>query len=146
VRFNFYDRPWTATDALRSTVVLGAGALLLAVAWFGAATKKTVEGQVGYGVAGVVGVCVMFAGGILWLMAGRRSVGLRVRRLLGEPPRSRESVLAPVAPAAGGLVAGDGVRHYHRTTCPMARGRTWAVSERDDHERAGRRPCGICRP
>jgi hypothetical protein len=141
---NFGDRPWTAADAVRSTAVLAGGAVLLGVAWFGAATKKAVEGQVGYGVAGVIGVCIMFAGGVLWLMSGRRSVGVRVRRLLGEPPRARAG-LEPTPPA-GGLVAGDGVAHFHRTTCPMAQGRPWPVSAREHHERAGRRPCGICRP
>jgi hypothetical protein len=142
---NFEDRPWTAADAWRTSLVLAVGAMLLGVAWFGAATKDTVEGQVGYGVAGVVGVCVIFAGGILWLVAGRRSVGLRIRRLLGEPPRRSVEPGPPHAVVpSGGLVAGDGVRHFHLTTCPMAAGRTWPVSEPEEHERAGRQPCGIC--
>jgi hypothetical protein len=35
---------------------------------------------------------------------------------------------------------------FHRSNCPLATGRSWGASSRQEHEVAGRLPCGVCKP
>jgi hypothetical protein len=44
------------------------------------------------------------------------------------------------------LVGGENLRFYHRPGCPMAADRNWSAASPTDHDRAGRVPCGMCRP
>jgi hypothetical protein len=46
----------------------------------------------------------------------------------------------------GALVAGARMARYHTGRCPLTAGKPVAAASRADHERAGRRPCGVCSP
>jgi hypothetical protein len=61
--------------------------------------------------------------------------------------------VAAATPPAGTVLAGEvflagaGMERYHRPDCALAAGRTgWTTATRQEHEAAGRRACGVCRP
>jgi hypothetical protein len=96
---------------------------------------------------GVLGVIVGGAGIVYWLCAGRREVGKRRLALLPD--------LAPAAGAAeelaseeipGALLAADNMTRYHTSDCPFVAGKVVVAAPAISHRRAGRRPCGVCRP
>jgi hypothetical protein len=82
------------------------------------------------------------------LLAGRRAIVVRRLAVLGD----LRGMPVPAATGAAGestsqdLVAGEGLRHFHRSDCQMAHGRLWRLSTRREHEQAGRVACGVCRP
>jgi hypothetical protein len=84
------------------------------------------------------------------LAAGRRSIGMRRRALLGEP--ARVSSVRAAAPAFVPLSADDAfvgdpkLTMYHRPECALAAGRSWTAMPRAAHESAGRTACLVCRP
>ena len=138
---------WTSRQLGVAGAVMGAGAIGLIVAWDVAAGRRTLTEQATpLNLAVVCLILVASAGGGLLLMA-RRSIGLRRRRLLGEASPSARDAKAPAAPAVSDrLVAGKGLKHFHREDCPLARGRGFVVASRADHQRGARTACGVCRP
>ncbi|HVX18744.1 MAG TPA: hypothetical protein VHA73_11990 [Acidimicrobiales bacterium] len=51
------------------------------------------------------------------------------------------------AGARGGLVvAGAGLRRFHRPECALASAKGWPTIERDAALSAGQEPCGVCQP
>ena len=141
--------PWTDEELFRwlVTVVLAAG--LCVAAWWAAAGHARLRDQIAFAnfaVAGLVLTC--YAHAALFLR-GRRAVGARRRALLTEPPEhsgSRSAADSRQFCSQNGFVAGDGLGRYHRPDCPLAAGRDWSEAARADHDAAGRRPCGVCRP
>lgn len=140
----FTAGPWGRSDRIGLLAGGVVAAAMLLGAWIGAAAEADVESQVGYGVLAVGAVVVLFAAAIGWLVTGRRAVGLRRRHLLGAD-RTR-----PGAPQSSrseaDLVAVDGLRRYHRPSCPLVRERASRAAPRVEHETAGRAPCGVCVP
>jgi len=134
--------PWATQDGLRAGVLVGSGAAACLVAWAAASGRAAVADQTGFVSLGVAGFLVAFAGEVSWVLRGRRAVGRRAVLLLGGPPQARSGWAAP---RADELVAGAGLRLYHRADCRLA-GSAWAADGRAGHEAAGRRPCGVCRP
>ncbi|MEW6472106.1 MAG: hypothetical protein AB1679_07540 [Actinomycetota bacterium] len=138
--------PWSRGDVVRLTVGVAAGGILVAMAWNGTATRSRLDDQTGFIVLGVAGFLVAVFAQSLWLKRGRRAVAAyaatvqtTVAALADQPPT------APVR-AGDGLVATAGIRHFHRSDCPIAAGRGWSSEPRRSHEAAGRTPCGICAP
>lgn len=148
---------WGADDLLRWVFAVGVGAITIAVAWYICAGDATFNQQVGPVDAGVAGLLVTGLGNASWLLRGRRAVGERRRALLADiaqdpPPVPSGPLLlstaAPsVAPATDLFVAGSDMTRFHRPTCALAQGRVgWVAMDRQEHEQAGRQPCGVCRP
>jgi hypothetical protein len=82
---------------------------------------------------------------------GLRAAAVRVRRLFGGsvPGSAAGGAEGPAEPARSSgptLVGGPNLRFYHRAGCPMAAGREWDPAPAAEHSRAGRAPCGMCRP
>jgi len=149
---------WGAEDLLRWAITTGLGGIVIAVAWYIAAGEATFAQQVGPVDAALAGLLLSGVGNLAWLLHGRRAVGERRRLLLpdvataasGDPqPVLGVPTSTPSGTAAMDQVflAGEGMERFHRPECPLAAGRTgWTTATRREHEEAGRRPCGVCRP
>jgi hypothetical protein len=119
--------------------------LALIISWYNVSGKSVFDAQkhgIDVAIAVLVISCALDA---LFILAGRRAVGLRREHLIASipVPRKRSGALAP---AAAGLVAGDGLTRYHRTNCQFAEGRDWPTTSLAEHQAAGRTPCGVCAP
>ncbi len=132
---------WSKRDAGWLGILLGVGALFLVVAWVGASGKDDAGDQIVFVTLALLGALVGWAAAAGWVLGGRRAITARRTHLLGEaPPRPVEGARSP------SLVAADGGRYFHRSDCPLAAGRNWAVSPRGAHESAGLAACPGCRP
>jgi hypothetical protein len=127
-----------------------AGCVMCAVAWYLASGEAVFNHQYGPANLAVVGLIVANAAHLFWIAAGRAALAQRRRSLLPVPRGvatevSRGAGEAPVA-MSDDLVAGEGVRYYHRSDCPMAADRDWHQTSRDEQEQLGLLPCRICQP
>ena len=126
----------------------GIGVALLVAGWIQVRTESVYAEQVAGINMAIVGVIAIGAGAIPMLLAGRRAVGVRRLALLGDlrgmPVRA--SAGASAGSISQNLVGGEGLRRFHRAGCTMAQGRNWSAASRQEHERAGRVACGVCRP
>ena len=126
----------------------GIGVALLVAGWIQVRTESVYAEQVAGINMAIVGVIAIGAGAIPMLLAGRRAVGVRRLALLGDlrgmPVRA--SAGASAGSISQNLVGCEGLRHFHRAGCTMAQGRNWSAASRQEHERAGRVACGVCRP
>jgi hypothetical protein len=150
---------WGAEDLLRWAITTGLGGIVIAVAWYIAAGEATFAQQVGPLDAALAGLLLSGLGNLVWLLHGRRALGERRRLLLPDVADATASRAAPVVvvgpplTAAGAVtvddvfLAGEGMERFHRPGCALAAGRTgWTTATRQEHEEAGRLPCGVCRP
>ena len=155
---------WSAEDLLRWALATGVGGIVIAVSWYVGAGDASFNRQIGPLDAAVAGVVVSGLGNAVWLLRGRRALGERRRALLADPVVAvdtdgpgavrRVSSSAGAGPAgaassdaaAEALVAGEGLLRFHRPDCVLAAGRDWTGATREQHEDAGRSPCGVCRP
>jgi hypothetical protein len=128
--------------------VLAAIGVVLYLVGIGVVADKTVYDDQVPGInATIAGAAIANAAGALLLIAGRRAVTARRVAVLGAMLAEPDLVEAISGPAsATALVGGEGLTHFHRADCAMAADRDWPVLERVAHERAGRIPCGACRP
>jgi hypothetical protein len=126
----------------------GIGVALLVAGWIQVRAESVYAEQVAGINMAIVGVIAIGAGAIPMLLAGRRAVGVRRLELLGDlrgmPVRA--SAGASAGSISQNVVGGEGLRHFHRAGCTMAQGRNWSAASRQEHERAGRVACGVCRP
>jgi hypothetical protein len=142
--------PWRADDIVVLYVTGFVGAVLLLVSWWGASGTTRLGSQVAWVNVGVAGLIVSGTGIALWLLHGHRAVGERQRLLLADletaPPPDTAPASVPVGEGDAAVVAGSRMTRYHRTDCPLVAGKSVRRASRDVHERAGRRPCGMCTP
>ncbi len=138
---------WRPEDVLRSMALITAGFVMCAVGWYLASGETNYRHQIGPANLALGGLIVAGIGHVVWAMRGRRAIAERRRRLLGEP------ALVPLASnvsyertQSSVIVAGEGMRHYHRSDCPLAVRRPWPSGPADVQEAAGREPCGVCQP
>jgi hypothetical protein len=141
---------WTPQALSRWASVVLISAIVLTGSWYVTAGKSVWEDQVPALNLGIAAAVAANVAGILLLVSGRRAIGVRRVALLGEPvlaavPYPRDGA-ADVAAPSEDLVAGDGLLHYHRADCPMARSKSFTAATRSEHERLGRAACGVCRP
>jgi hypothetical protein len=142
------NEPWTRGHFVRLTVIVALAGVLCGLAWNGTSTRITLADQTPWIAVGVAGFLVAAAAQLVWLRQGRRAVaayGAQVQASVATLIHDR--VAAPARPgSAVGLVAAEGMAHFHRPECPIAAGRPWPPEPRRVHEAAGRTPCGICAP
>jgi hypothetical protein len=132
---------WTVRDRRLLVARLGAGAAVIAVAWFSAAGKAEPADQLPFASLTVIGALFGMYGVFGWVSRGRRAIGERARLLLGVAPGASVDVAS-----AESLVAGGSRAWFHRADCLLAVSRGWPAATRSVHEAAGRRPCPACKP
>jgi hypothetical protein len=142
--------PWRLGDLLVLYACTALGALLVAVAWFGASSSVRVASQVRWTNIGVGGLIVFGAGSLAWLLTGRRAVGELRRHLLPLIPVPEQPAVEGRAPASpttnGALVSVRGMTHYHRAACIFVAGKDVEKASERTFRRRGRTPCAACRP
>ena len=140
--------PWPEATLIMWALLSGIGGALLLAGWVLVRNESVYADQAAGINMAIAGVVAAGAGAIPMLLGGRRAVTLRRVAVLGDlrDLPSRSSNRTSVDSTAQTLVGGDGLRHFHRAGCTMAQGRNWSAGSRQEHERAGRVACGVCRP
>lgn len=137
--------PWGGRELIQFVALSVASLVLLAAGWFGAGGEALLEDQVPFLNLAVAGLLVGAAGGALWVIAGLRAVRSRkaaVKVLLAARAGRPGAGAAPAGSEV--LVAGAAMTRFHRPDCSLVAGKELAAATRADHERAGRRACGMC--
>lgn len=151
--------PHCARDVLGLYVPNVVGLALVVLGWWAASGDAVLSRQVGWMSVAVLGFTVAGVGDLMFFALGRRALIMRRARLLGVPDRGSAAVdRAFLAQMAGDgpvrssgrdapvLVSGRRMTAFHRERCPMAAGKDVEAATRDSHERAGRKPCPVCKP
>lgn len=139
--------PWSV-EALRGVGIANLlGLTGTIVAGFGAFLNSDWERQQLWLLLGILSLMVLVVADASWFLVGRRAVGTRRREVLGP---LAERLLGGAAQqgmdGAQVLVAVPGMRHYHRSSCQTVIGKAVAEVPLEEHQRAGRGPCGMCTP
>jgi hypothetical protein len=139
--------PWTTMQRLLLAVLLAVGVVGLIAGYTGTSGTLRVSRQVGWvNVAGAA-LLVSGAGVVLFLTAGRREIGRRRLSLFGGAEGAVVAVETASALSAADLVSAPTMTKYHRADCPFVTGKPGlAGGTAVAHEKAGRRPCGVCLP
>jgi hypothetical protein len=125
--------------------IAAVGLALWLVGYFIVANEVVYDQQESGITLAVLGTVLSVAGGASFLLTGRRAVSQRRVAVLGLVPAATAKTIA-ASSVSTFLVAGVGLAKYHRTDCPMAAGRDWPIADAVEHELAGCKPCGVCRP
>lgn len=140
---------WRRADLLFLFAALGVGLLLIGVGYWGVSGTRVFDDQVSSARLAAVGVVVAQAGVVRSVIAGRRALGRRLRSSLPAAATARPAVAiagSAGSGSAGQPVAAADMTRYHRPGCAFAAGKGVLAASAADHERVGRRPCGVCRP
>jgi hypothetical protein len=138
--------PWTRRDLVQFSVLSAVSLALLAAGWIGAGGEALFEDQTPFLNLAVAGLLVGAAGGALWLVTGLRAVRVRkarVKELI--TARAGGGAVAGAETASDRLVSGPSMTRYHLAGCSLVAGKDVTAASQAEHERAGRRPCGMCR-
>lgn len=143
-------RPWTSPDLIRTTVCNAIGLLLIVASWYQASGQTLVRAELTWFELGLVGVAVAGAGNALWLLNGRRQVGLaRIQVLPGTNSRPERTLSLPhrsAGPGSAELVSAPNMTRYHRSDCPLVAGKPVKPILVRQPGRAKRTPCELCEP
>jgi hypothetical protein len=140
--------PWSGRQRLVLVVLLAVGVVGLSAGYAGTSETLRLSRQVVWlNVAGAA-LLVSGAGVVLFLTAGRRTIGRRRLGLFGNVDEAEApSVDVSSRAATGDLVATPTMTRYHRADCSFVAGKPdVVVASGAGHEQAGRRPCGVCLP
>jgi hypothetical protein len=134
--------PWRIEDAARLARFEIPSLIAIVVCFVGAKRTDTWDNQL-YWIAGAMAAMLLAgAGWTEWLLVGTRALRRRQRRLAevtsGLTVARRPDVVTDV------LVTGPKMTHFHRTDCPLVRGRAASTGSSEDFEARGLTPCGVC--
>ena len=129
-------------------VLAGAGGVAaMLVGWVQVSASSHVDEQVSWSAISLIGAVLVCTGAGLAATSGERVFLLHLHRLAAAVDAgssgSTTSGGAAAVPADQ-LVAAATMSRYHRANCPLAAGKAVDADSRAAHERAGRRPCGVC--
>jgi hypothetical protein len=146
--------PWPVAELIRVYAVNAASTVALLAAWWASSGTVRNSTQVMALAVAVTALVVSGSGNAVWLMVGRRAVGMRraaLRSRLEELVGSLDAQAPlpypePVAAAddAGPLLTLRNGTRYHRPGCELVTGKAtvaWSADSRSD-----RKPCGVCLP
>jgi hypothetical protein len=134
--------PWHANDLLRWFTMLGVASVALVIAWWGASGTARTSTLITWINVGGAAIVVAGLANMRWLLQGRRAVAVRRKGLL---PVAQSVVVPPASEPPGDVrVAVVGTTRHHRPDCVAVAGKTVRRASVAAHERAGRRPCGLC--
>jgi hypothetical protein len=124
----------------------GVGLLLLAAGYWGVSGTRVFSDQVSSARLAAIGVLLAQVGVVRSVIRGRRALAERRRACLPDVSSVAGAAPATTAIAAGALVAAPDMTRYHDPGCPFVAGKPVTAVSAAEHERAGRRACGVCRP
>ncbi|MDQ1695412.1 MAG: hypothetical protein QOJ03_765 [Frankiaceae bacterium] len=136
--------PWLVPDLFRWFGLLGLSLAGVVVAWWCASGTASFGRQLPWLDVGVVAVVIGGLGNMTWLLQGRRALAVRRRGLLSALTAAPEAMTATAAATDTERLAVPGTTRHHRAGCPAIAGKAVEAMPATDHERAGRRPCGLC--
>lgn len=137
--------PWLVPDLFRWFGLLLLSLAGLAVAWWGISGTARLSTQITWLNVAVASIVVGGLGNMTWLLQGRRALALRRRELLGRIPVDALRTPPPAYPEPRQQrLAVPGTSRHHAPGCPAIAGKSAKAMSVAAHERAGRRPCGIC--
>lgn len=140
--------PWSRGHFVSLAIIVALGGAVCALAWNGTSTRSQLDDQTPWIALGVAGFLVAAGAQVVFLRQGRRTVvthGVEVQASVMSLVQVRTAAPSEHGSATG-LVAAEGMAHFHRPECPIAAGRPWQPEPQHVHEAAGRTPCGICVP
>jgi hypothetical protein len=140
--------PWPEATLILWALLSGIGGALVLAGWILVRNESVYTNQAAGINMAIAGVVAAGVGAIPMLLGGRHAVVVRRLEVLGDLRHlpARASALPSADSTSQNLVGGEGLRHFHRAGCTMAHGRNWSAASRQEHERAGRVACGVCRP
>src|SRR3954471_4036819 len=107
-RANTLVGPWRLGDAMSLVTLNALGVALLVAGWYMAGGRLLLHDQVPAANVAIAGIIVAGVGNAVWLLTGRRAVGLR-RNVVGAAVEARyRGRRRPTAVAATNLVASKG--------------------------------------
>lgn len=145
--------PWRLSDAAIVSVSTFIGLATVIFGWYGVSGTDRLSAQMEWADAAVGGALVAATGNVMWILSGRRAVGLR---RAAQTDRLNAFVDAQAAlpvvvdtqtaelMALTGFVVLRGMTLYHRPDCRLVGGRR--VTRFNPSNRRSRRPCGVCLP
>jgi hypothetical protein len=144
--------PWPLAELIRVYALNAAAVVVLLAAWWAAAGTVRNASQVTAIAVAVTAVVASGTANAVWLMVGRRAVGMR-RTALRARLEAVVQALEDEAPAAypersvspRSLVTLRKATRYHRSDCPLVSGKSTVVWSATDAA-SPRVPCGVCLP
>lgn len=140
--------PWNAKQRLTLAVLLAVGVVGLFAGYVGTSGTLRVSRQVAWvNVAGAA-LLVSGAGVVMFLTTARREIGRRRLSLFGDVGvDGAASVALRAGIDAADLVSAPTMTKYHRADCSFVDDKPGLkVATAVDHEKIGKRPCGVCLP
>lgn len=137
--------PWVVPDLFRWFFLMLTSVAGLVIAWWGESGTARLSTQIAYLNVGVVAIVLGGLGNFTWLVQGRRALALRRRELLASIPMAALPTPLVAYPTSDEpRVAVPGATLHHRPSCPAVAGKRTEERSVAQHEKAGRRPCGLC--
>jgi hypothetical protein len=140
--------PWNAKQRLMLAVLLVIGIAGLIAGYVGTSGTLRVSRQVAWINLAGTALLVSGAGVVLFLTAARREIGRRRLSLFGDLAISESTTVSLAAGiGAADLVSATTMTKYHRADCSFVDDKSGLkVATAIDHEKIGKRPCGVCLP
>jgi len=136
--------PWVVPDLFRWFALLGLSLVGTAVAWWCASGTATFNSQLTWLNVGVAAVIVGGLGNMTWLLQGRRALALRRRDVMAAVEAMSSTTPSVAVVDDDVRLTVPGTTRYHRASCAAIAGKKAKAMSVAKHERAGRRPCGLC--
>ena len=136
--------PWSAKQRLLLAALLLIGVVGLIAGYVG--TSGTL--RVAWVNVAAAALLASGTGVVLFLTAARREIGRRRLSLFGDVIVGREEASdLGAGVGAADLVSAPTMTKYHRADCSFVAGKpALAVATAVNHQKIGKRPCGVCLP
>lgn len=139
--------PWSITTLWKVGSANLLGYACIVAAYFGVSATSNWERQRLWTVmVGAFGLLLLLVANSSWFLFSRRAVGVRRRALLRSVAEALAGTEFQLADSKRPLVTRGGMRHYHQETCQTVVGKLVAAASQGEHELAGLKPCGMCKP
>jgi hypothetical protein len=146
--------PWTSDNVVR-LLVLDLGALTLIIAsWYLISGSTSLREQMAWLKLALIGLALSGVANGLWLMSGRRAIGLARVQVLGrlqsavgaERVDQEQMIDSQAVPRDDTVFVGARMSRFHRRGCPLAHGRELTGASRAELVDRGYQPCELCEP
>ena len=140
--------PWSAKQRLLLAALLLIGVVGLIAGYVGTSGTLQVSRQVAWVNLAGAALLASGAGVVLFLTAARREIGRRRLSLFGDVIVGQaEGFHLGTGIGPADLVSALTMTKYHRADCSFVAGKPGlAVATAVNHEKIGKRPCGVCLP